>query len=211
MAEIKETKGEVEQAIEYFERSADLYAGEEVKSTGNNCLLKVATLSAQIENYPRAIELFMQACASCTRPLTTPPSAAAPCHRFAPHHPGHAAPCPPPWLGQASLAMSEPKGIACPPCCVPPPAALATLNPAALRQVATASLDNNLLRFSVKVTCNGLHHPRLTAALRVGHAAPALAWALRGACSRRGGLAGEGRRGVACGVCAVKRWQPRPA
>ena len=31
MAEIKEAKGEVEPAIDYYERSADLYAGEEVR------------------------------------------------------------------------------------------------------------------------------------------------------------------------------------
>ena len=47
MGEIKESKGDVNEAIEYLERAADLYAGEEVKSTGNNCLLKARGGSAR--------------------------------------------------------------------------------------------------------------------------------------------------------------------
>lgn len=40
MAEIKEKADEIEDSIKYYERAADLYASEEVKTTGNNCNLK---------------------------------------------------------------------------------------------------------------------------------------------------------------------------
>ena len=39
-------------------QAADLYGGEEVSTAANNCKLKVAELSASLERYPLAIEVF---------------------------------------------------------------------------------------------------------------------------------------------------------
>ncbi len=58
MAEIFEEQAEITDAIVYYSKAADLYSGEEVTSTANNCKLKVAQLSAQIEDYSAAIQLF---------------------------------------------------------------------------------------------------------------------------------------------------------
>ena len=60
MAEIFEEQGEVADAISFYTRAADLYSGEEVTSTANNCKLKVAQLSAQAEDYNTAVELFTE-------------------------------------------------------------------------------------------------------------------------------------------------------
>lgn len=65
MAEIKEAKGDMPEAIEYFERAADLYAGEEVKSTGNNCLLKVRCRCEPAVCATRARGSDATACAFC--------------------------------------------------------------------------------------------------------------------------------------------------
>lgn len=58
MAEIFEEQAEIPEAIIFYTKAADLYAGEEVTSTANNCKLKVASLSAQVEDYTTAIQLF---------------------------------------------------------------------------------------------------------------------------------------------------------
>lgn len=47
-----------ENAIEAFQKSADLYEGENSTSSANGCLLKVAQYSAQLERYDKAIEIF---------------------------------------------------------------------------------------------------------------------------------------------------------
>jgi alpha-soluble NSF attachment protein len=58
MGEIYEEAGEVADAIGFYSKAADLYSGEEVTSTANNCKLKVAQLSATTEDYTAAIQLF---------------------------------------------------------------------------------------------------------------------------------------------------------
>lgn len=60
MGEIFEEQGDVEEAISFFSKAADLYGGEEVTSTSNNCKLKVAQLSATSEDYATAIQLFTE-------------------------------------------------------------------------------------------------------------------------------------------------------
>ncbi len=60
MGEIFEEQGDVEEAISFYEKAADLYSGEEVTSTSNNCKLKVAQLSAQTEDYTKAVQLFTE-------------------------------------------------------------------------------------------------------------------------------------------------------
>ncbi|KTG34359.1 hypothetical protein cypCar_00027868 [Cyprinus carpio] len=47
-------------AIAHFEQAADYYKGEESTSSANKCLLKVATYAAQLEQYPKAIEIYEQ-------------------------------------------------------------------------------------------------------------------------------------------------------
>ena len=60
MGDIYEEQGEVKDAIAMFSKAADLYSGEEVTSTSNNCKLKVAQLSATAEDYGTAVELFTE-------------------------------------------------------------------------------------------------------------------------------------------------------
>jgi len=60
MAEIFEEAGDTGEAIAFYTQAADLYAGEEVTSTANNCKLKVAALSASAEDYATAIQLFTE-------------------------------------------------------------------------------------------------------------------------------------------------------
>uniref|UniRef100_A0A672S282 Beta-soluble NSF attachment protein-like n=1 Tax=Sinocyclocheilus grahami TaxID=75366 RepID=A0A672S282_SINGR len=47
-------------AIAHYEQAADYYKGEESNSSANKCLLKVASYSAQLEQYPKAIEIYEQ-------------------------------------------------------------------------------------------------------------------------------------------------------
>ncbi len=58
MAEIFEEQQDIPEAIQFYTKAADLYSGEEVTSTANNCKLKVAQLSAQVEDYSTAVQLF---------------------------------------------------------------------------------------------------------------------------------------------------------
>ncbi|KAJ8355536.1 hypothetical protein SKAU_G00183300 [Synaphobranchus kaupii] len=51
---------DIEKAIAHFEQAADYYKGEESNSSANKCLLKVASYSAQLEQYPKAIEIYEQ-------------------------------------------------------------------------------------------------------------------------------------------------------
>uniref|UniRef100_A0A4W3GT12 N-ethylmaleimide-sensitive factor attachment protein, alpha b n=1 Tax=Callorhinchus milii TaxID=7868 RepID=A0A4W3GT12_CALMI len=61
IAEIYETElVDVEKAIAHYEQAADYYKGEESNSSANKCLLKVATYAAQLEQYPKAIEIYEQ-------------------------------------------------------------------------------------------------------------------------------------------------------
>jgi len=58
VAELYEAEMDYENAIEAFQKSADLYEGENSTSSANGCLLKVAQYSAQLERYDKAIEIF---------------------------------------------------------------------------------------------------------------------------------------------------------
>lgn len=49
IAELYEQEQNLEQAISYYEKAADLYQSEDVTTTANQCKQKVAQFSAQIE------------------------------------------------------------------------------------------------------------------------------------------------------------------
>ncbi|CAG8500170.1 4620_t:CDS:2 [Ambispora gerdemannii] len=51
---------DLEKAMQSYEIAADWYAGEEATALANNCLLKVATFAATLEQYDKAIEKFEQ-------------------------------------------------------------------------------------------------------------------------------------------------------
>jgi len=60
LAELYESNSDIENAIAGYQVAADYYEGEGSASSGNNCLLKVALFSAQLERYDKAIELYEQ-------------------------------------------------------------------------------------------------------------------------------------------------------
>ncbi|XP_053534005.1 N-ethylmaleimide-sensitive factor attachment protein, alpha b isoform X2 [Ictalurus punctatus] len=61
IAEIYETElVDIDKAIAHYEQAADYYKGEESTSSANKCLLKVAAYAAQLEQYPKAIEIYEQ-------------------------------------------------------------------------------------------------------------------------------------------------------
>ncbi|XP_066064516.1 alpha-soluble NSF attachment protein-like isoform X1 [Chamaea fasciata] len=51
---------DVEKAVAHYEQAADYYRGEESTSSANKCLLKVAAFAAQLEQFPRAIDIYEQ-------------------------------------------------------------------------------------------------------------------------------------------------------
>ncbi|XP_064258199.1 LOW QUALITY PROTEIN: alpha-soluble NSF attachment protein [Passer domesticus] len=51
---------DIEKAIAHYEQAADYYRGEESTSSANKCLLKVAAYAAQLEQFPRAIDIYEQ-------------------------------------------------------------------------------------------------------------------------------------------------------
>ncbi|KAL2095030.1 hypothetical protein ACEWY4_009749 [Coilia grayii] len=61
IAEIYENEMlDIEKAVAQYEQAADFYKMEESTSAGNKCLLKVATYTAQLEQYQKAIEIYEQ-------------------------------------------------------------------------------------------------------------------------------------------------------
>lgn len=58
IAEIHETDENLEQAIAWHEKAADLFQSEEVTTSANQCRQKAAQYSAQLEQYPKAIEIY---------------------------------------------------------------------------------------------------------------------------------------------------------
>ncbi|KAJ6832439.1 alpha-soluble NSF attachment protein-like [Iris pallida] len=58
LGEIYEQEQNLEEAVENFERAADLFESEEVTTSANQCKQKVAQFAAQLEQYPKAIEIF---------------------------------------------------------------------------------------------------------------------------------------------------------
>ncbi|XP_074387950.1 alpha-soluble NSF attachment protein-like isoform X6 [Zonotrichia albicollis] len=51
---------DIEKAVAHYEQAADYYRGEESTSSANKCLLKVAAYAAQLEQFPRAIDIYEQ-------------------------------------------------------------------------------------------------------------------------------------------------------
>jgi len=51
IADIYEKEEDYEKAMEYYDKAAELYSGENVESTSNQCKLKVAQYAAQTEQY----------------------------------------------------------------------------------------------------------------------------------------------------------------
>ncbi|XP_050183177.1 alpha-soluble NSF attachment protein-like, partial [Myiozetetes cayanensis] len=51
---------DVHKAMAHYEQAADYFKGEESTSSANKCLLKVATFAAQLEQFPRAIDIYEQ-------------------------------------------------------------------------------------------------------------------------------------------------------
>jgi len=64
VAELYESADDLENALEAYIKAADYYEGESQTSHANNCLLKVAHFSAQLEKYDKAIEIYERVGAS---------------------------------------------------------------------------------------------------------------------------------------------------
>jgi len=64
LAELYESESDLENAIAAYQLAADYYEGEGSSSSANQCLLKVALFSAQVERYDKAIELYEQVAAA---------------------------------------------------------------------------------------------------------------------------------------------------
>ncbi|WJX58954.1 hypothetical protein P8452_44353 [Trifolium repens] len=58
IAELCESEQNIEKALVYYEKSADLYESEEVTTSANQCKQKVAQFSAQLEQYQKSIEIY---------------------------------------------------------------------------------------------------------------------------------------------------------
>nr|XP_010929760.1 alpha-soluble NSF attachment protein [Elaeis guineensis] len=58
LGELYEQEQDLGKAIDYLERAADLFQSEEVTTSANQCKQKVAQFAAQLEQYPKAIEIF---------------------------------------------------------------------------------------------------------------------------------------------------------
>ncbi len=51
IADIYEKEENVEKAMEYYDKAAELYSGEGTDSTANQCKIKVAQFAAQLEQW----------------------------------------------------------------------------------------------------------------------------------------------------------------
>lgn len=58
IGEMYEAESDLKNAIDNFQSAADYYLGEEQPSAANQCLLKVASFAAQLEDYTRAIDTY---------------------------------------------------------------------------------------------------------------------------------------------------------
>ncbi|KAH6802243.1 alpha-soluble NSF attachment protein 2 [Perilla frutescens var. frutescens] len=58
IAELYEQEQNLEQAIVYYDKAADLFQSEEVSTSANQCKQKVAQFAAQLEQYQKAIEIY---------------------------------------------------------------------------------------------------------------------------------------------------------
>ena len=60
-----EAEGEMEEAVEHFQKAADYFEGEDQHSTAQPCKLKVAKIDAELGNYERPIEIFEEIGKAC--------------------------------------------------------------------------------------------------------------------------------------------------
>ncbi|KAJ3698386.1 hypothetical protein LUZ61_002091 [Rhynchospora tenuis] len=58
LGEMYEQGQDLEKAMDFFERAADLFISEEVSSSANQCKQRVAQIAAQLEQYPKATDIF---------------------------------------------------------------------------------------------------------------------------------------------------------
>ncbi|KAL3521277.1 hypothetical protein ACH5RR_019426 [Cinchona calisaya] len=58
IAELYEQRENLEQSIVYYERAADLFQSEDVNTSANQCRQKIAQFASQLEQYPKAIEIY---------------------------------------------------------------------------------------------------------------------------------------------------------
>jgi len=49
IADIYEKEEDIEKAMDYYDRAAQLYSGEGIDSTANQCKIKVAQFAAELE------------------------------------------------------------------------------------------------------------------------------------------------------------------
>jgi alpha-soluble NSF attachment protein len=58
IGDLYELERNIEKATVYFERAAELFEHAEATTSANQCKQKVAEFSAQLEQYPKAIEIY---------------------------------------------------------------------------------------------------------------------------------------------------------
>ncbi|KAI3508442.1 hypothetical protein L1887_23450 [Cichorium endivia] len=58
IAELYEQEQNLEKSMVYYDKAADLYLGEEVSSSANQCRLKIAQFAAEVQQYQKAIEIY---------------------------------------------------------------------------------------------------------------------------------------------------------
>ncbi|CAI9302599.1 alpha-soluble NSF attachment protein [Lactuca sativa] len=58
IAELYEQEQNMEKSMVYYDKAADLYQGEEVSSSANQCRLKIAQFAAELQQYQKAIEIY---------------------------------------------------------------------------------------------------------------------------------------------------------
>lgn len=58
IAEVCEQEQNLEQAMHYYDKAADLFQSEEVTSSANQCKQKIAQFAGQLEHYQRAIDIY---------------------------------------------------------------------------------------------------------------------------------------------------------
>ncbi|XP_068641884.1 alpha-soluble NSF attachment protein-like [Aristolochia californica] len=58
IGDLYEQEQNFEHAMTFLERAADLFQSEEVTTSANQCKQKIAQFAAQLEQYPKAVELF---------------------------------------------------------------------------------------------------------------------------------------------------------
>ncbi|GAA0143261.1 membrane traffic protein [Lithospermum erythrorhizon] len=58
IAELYEQEQNLGKAIDYYDKAAELFESENVTTSANQCRQKVAQFAAQLEQYPKAIEIY---------------------------------------------------------------------------------------------------------------------------------------------------------